>query len=810
MAKTDLSLKLEELKKSENVVLTDLVINDNSCMQISQFIKSNDILVNLEGMNGYITSTGLASLSDAIANSTALKKVSFAHNQISDEDENSFQSFCSAVAINKSITELNLSYNSIGIKCSKYIANLIRSNQILRNVDLSYNTLKNEGCKIILESLPFNSSLKTLNLEGNEASNEVLQKINLYLKENQSSKFQSPSLQSKNHFSSDAFTKSQILNPTDVNKLSSPKQDLNYTSVNESAYNYDRLIIDYKSLQDEYNTARRNFENEKIGLDLYKSGYTQTIENERNIRLRAEAQVTELRQLLNKTDQEYKTLMANQKRQFNEEKLNFETVLTTKEVEFSQLKSIYTQIERNNSELQISLTNLNREKINLIEEHEEQKLKFQKEFEISREELIKVIEQEKNKMSMLEVEYSNCKEIAHEWENKYNALLEDFDEKLRIERQNQLNSQNEIKQYSAKLTESDESIKKLRAESYENNEEIIKMKKKYELENNQLKEILQRNDLEFRQRIEEDQEKMKYFEQLIDQTKKQYNEEANRRIKEAKEKNEMAISSLNRKLEEYISKIDYYESTKNKLEDEITKVRAINTECKSKYESDIQQIQAALYEKFNNEKTSMITQYEGNLTKLYNNRDEFAKKNEELVQEIQNMQKEISKASTYANEINALREDNISLNNAYEDAKAQLSSSEKEFSKMQISINNSEKSLALLKNENLKLVSELQNMSQSIKDTKILHASLLDLESKYNNMKNKAAFYENELAKIKLYNDRLADQNDMLKSELSSNSVREYPMPPPNHSYIQSSVRLPHSPMYASYHNQPQFPPQYN
>ena len=67
-----LNQQLNSLKYSKSLLINDLIINDNSCKEISKFILENDILTNIEGKNGYVTSKGLAILADSISKSSKL------------------------------------------------------------------------------------------------------------------------------------------------------------------------------------------------------------------------------------------------------------------------------------------------------------------------------------------------------------------------------------------------------------------------------------------------------------------------------------------------------------------------------------------------------------------------------------------------------------------------------------------------------------------------------------------------------------------------------------------------------------------
>ena len=183
-----LEKKLEELKNSNRVYLTNLQLDDNSCKQISKFILENDILIKLEATDGFITSRGLAHLSEAISKSNSLTTISISRNKITDIDDSSFSYFTKALSANSTVSELDLSHNAIGFNCCQHIAHLIRSNSALVTFNLSHNSIGNEGCSLIIEALALNTNLKNLILEGNGIKNDLLEKVNQLLKQNRNSK----------------------------------------------------------------------------------------------------------------------------------------------------------------------------------------------------------------------------------------------------------------------------------------------------------------------------------------------------------------------------------------------------------------------------------------------------------------------------------------------------------------------------------------------------------------------------------------------------------------------------------------------
>lgn len=178
-----LNSRLEELKKTNNLVLSDQFISDATCSQLAEFIKENDIITNLECTNGYITGTGLSILSSALISTKSIKRINFSSNHITDTD-NGFDIFCNAMGKNNTIEELNLSSNYIGVSCARHLSELLKKNTKLESIDLKFNNLGKEGCLILARGLETNSSIRNLQLIGNGADQDTLKLIEQFISRN--------------------------------------------------------------------------------------------------------------------------------------------------------------------------------------------------------------------------------------------------------------------------------------------------------------------------------------------------------------------------------------------------------------------------------------------------------------------------------------------------------------------------------------------------------------------------------------------------------------------------------------------------
>ena len=146
-------------------------LQDENC--ISDCLKINKSLKELNMSKNEITSNGAKEIATAIRVNTTLEKLDLSHNEISNDGV----SFISDGLKNNSLKEVNISRNKITGEGAQYIADAIRMNTILVKLDLSCNEISNDGASFISDSLKNNNSLKEVNISRNKITSEGAQYI---------------------------------------------------------------------------------------------------------------------------------------------------------------------------------------------------------------------------------------------------------------------------------------------------------------------------------------------------------------------------------------------------------------------------------------------------------------------------------------------------------------------------------------------------------------------------------------------------------------------------------------------------------
>ena len=141
---------------------------------ISDCLKINKSLKELNMSENGITSNGAKEIATAIRVNTTLEKLDLSCNEI----YNYGVSFISdGLKNNNSLKEINISRNKITSEGAQYIADAIQINTTLVKLDLSCNALSDDGATAISDSLQFNISLQELNISKNKITSEGVKRI---------------------------------------------------------------------------------------------------------------------------------------------------------------------------------------------------------------------------------------------------------------------------------------------------------------------------------------------------------------------------------------------------------------------------------------------------------------------------------------------------------------------------------------------------------------------------------------------------------------------------------------------------------
>ena len=124
----------------------------------------NTTLTNLNLRENNIGDSGAASLSDAIKVNTGLTNLGLSWSNIGDS---SAASLSDAIKVNTALTNLDLSWNIIGASGAASLSDAIKVNTVLTNLNLSWNNIGDSGAASLSDAIKVNTALTNLNLIGN-------------------------------------------------------------------------------------------------------------------------------------------------------------------------------------------------------------------------------------------------------------------------------------------------------------------------------------------------------------------------------------------------------------------------------------------------------------------------------------------------------------------------------------------------------------------------------------------------------------------------------------------------------------------
>ena len=129
-------------------------------VSLSQALAVNSSLTNLDVSRNSIGNSGAASLSQALVVNTSLTNLDLSWNSIGDS-----ASLSQALAANSSLTNLDLSENSFGESGSAFLSQALAVNSSLTKLDLRrMNSIGDSGAASLSQALAVNSSLTNLDL----------------------------------------------------------------------------------------------------------------------------------------------------------------------------------------------------------------------------------------------------------------------------------------------------------------------------------------------------------------------------------------------------------------------------------------------------------------------------------------------------------------------------------------------------------------------------------------------------------------------------------------------------------------------
>ena len=147
---------------------------DHLVTMLSECLKEDNTLLELNLRNKKITSEGAKKIGEALQVNTTLQTVNLFKNRISDDG---VAAISDGLKSNNSLQELYMSSNEITSEGAKKIGEALQVNTTLQKLHLYNNTISDDGAAAISDGLKRKNSLQFIDMEKNKVTSEGAKKI---------------------------------------------------------------------------------------------------------------------------------------------------------------------------------------------------------------------------------------------------------------------------------------------------------------------------------------------------------------------------------------------------------------------------------------------------------------------------------------------------------------------------------------------------------------------------------------------------------------------------------------------------------
>jgi Ran GTPase-activating protein (RanGAP) involved in mRNA processing and transport len=141
---------------------------------LARVLRENRTLTEIDLSYNQIADVGAQEIAEALSENRTLTKIALSHNQIADVGA---QAIADALSKNRTLTEIDLSHNQIADVGAQEIADALSKNRTLTEIDLSHNQIADVGAQEIAEALSENRTLPKIDLSHNQIADVGAQAI---------------------------------------------------------------------------------------------------------------------------------------------------------------------------------------------------------------------------------------------------------------------------------------------------------------------------------------------------------------------------------------------------------------------------------------------------------------------------------------------------------------------------------------------------------------------------------------------------------------------------------------------------------
>ncbi|KAL0235834.1 hypothetical protein GEMRC1_002416 [Eukaryota sp. GEM-RC1] len=171
------------LPRVRSLLYSYFSVNHQCFIAFAGALAVNDTITAIDLEYASLGNRGAITLASALKSNTTVTKIMLLANRITSKGA---LALSEALSVNVALTNIDLSSNPIGDQGAIAIANVLKTNSVIYEIGLGDNSIGVKGLKAVAEALKVNSKLVVLDLSYNQVSDEGVIAIGEALKLNSS------------------------------------------------------------------------------------------------------------------------------------------------------------------------------------------------------------------------------------------------------------------------------------------------------------------------------------------------------------------------------------------------------------------------------------------------------------------------------------------------------------------------------------------------------------------------------------------------------------------------------------------------
>ncbi|KAJ1527459.1 hypothetical protein ONE63_007434 [Megalurothrips usitatus] len=155
---------------------TDCLLPPRGLAHILKSLSHAACLTFLDLKGNNISGNSIAKLGQMLEKNSSIKRLNLEWNSLGLFPD-SFKEFCSGLAQNSCLEDLDLQNNRLTPECASMLSTALSANKMIKSLDIRWNEIGWQGGQHIYDALQSNNSVNSIQLQGNSIPGDLLQAI---------------------------------------------------------------------------------------------------------------------------------------------------------------------------------------------------------------------------------------------------------------------------------------------------------------------------------------------------------------------------------------------------------------------------------------------------------------------------------------------------------------------------------------------------------------------------------------------------------------------------------------------------------